>query len=160
MAQFQLPQMRVSFINIPNERKVALFPVKAPLKCENVKLQPVDVNETLLKSPPFISYLQMYLSNAFLIEGNTFTIKYFGQLLSFKVVESLVSKLSTLSFEDNKENEAKIIRVNFAPKVHFHHSTSAVKDESNTKHMAFDKIGGLTKAKNDLSTFLIDPILK
>jgi hypothetical protein len=156
----ELPQMRISLINIPAERRVIVYPIKASTICDTINLIPIDVDEKILKLSSFTLYLQMYLSNAFLIEGSRISVKYFGQSLHFKLPESLVSKLSALSVGETSDRNITVIKLNSKPKICFTSTVSSAEKDTVEKVFGFDRIGGLTKAKYDLTTFLIDPILK
>jgi SpoVK/Ycf46/Vps4 family AAA+-type ATPase len=152
--------MRISLINIPAERRVTIYPIKASTICDTINLIPTDVDEKILKLSSFTLYLQMYLSNAFLIEGSRISVKYFGQSLHFKLPESLVSKLSALSVGETNDRNITVIKLNSKPKICFTSTLSSAEKDTVDKVFGFDRIGGLTKAKYDLTTFLIDPVLK
>ncbi|KAE9553138.1 hypothetical protein FO519_003655 [Halicephalobus sp. NKZ332] len=89
-------------------------------------------------------------------EGGTVEVKYFGKSYIFKVPVSVEEKLASLSLEDGSSEHSKVSKISYNPTISIGERSTNKKEISG--RVGFEKIGGLSKAKSELITFLIDPI--
>uniref|UniRef100_A0AC35U047 Spermatogenesis-associated protein 5 n=1 Tax=Rhabditophanes sp. KR3021 TaxID=114890 RepID=A0AC35U047_9BILA len=166
-----VPVMRISCPLSANERFLNIKVIESSNLLESGVFSIGQTeNRNLFLSSAFVTYLKVYLSGAFVSPLVPFDVNYFGMKVEVKLKRSLLDQMNSIKIDGKlleKKTTTEIFEITSQtvisidgcePEKILSDSLEAFK--GGKQRVGLSNIGGMSKAKEDVNTFLVKPFLE